>query len=252
MNNDNLEYQPPRPRTSVSADELNAECLRRRYLTLLEKAEVFPSEANWQFIIDNRMEGLGELLLRKYLVSWLMPEDKRSIYHRQAIRLFPEYLKTVDRQYALSVAYSDIESAPDAFVSLVRETSLFDARQLRRMVEERGAVELVIQVLDVFQPEYTASDARAMRALLGALRALPKLGRVEERHGIFSRELRYYCPAGHSNPSGEAFCTREDCRLNIYGLTPEQAKAIDDYEARLEALESLLRRPIPNKEGNYL
>lgn len=243
MSTDDLSYTPPSAYTgTVTADQLNAECLRRRYVGLLEKAEVFPSESNWQFIIENRMEGLGRLLLRKYLVSWLMPEDKRSIFHRQALRLFPEYLEAVSRPYAIEVAYSDIDSAPDAFSSLIRDTGLFDARQLRRMVEERGAVELAISVLDVFQPTYTASDARAMRALLESLRSLPKLGRVEERHGIFSHELRYYCPAGHSNPSGEAFCTHEDCRLNIQGLTPEQVQAIDEFEARIEALESLLRK----------
>ncbi len=243
MDNEDLNYMPPATPASVTADELNAECLRRRYGALLEKAEVFPSEANWQFIIEHRMEGLGYLLLRKYLVSKLMPDDKRSIYHNQAVRFFPEYLKAVRRPYAVEVAYSDIESSPEAFVELVRAAGLFDARQLRRMVEERGAVETAIDLLDVYQPEYTASDARAMRALLGALRSLPKLGRVEERRGIFSHEMRYYCPAGHSNPSGEPFCTHDDCRLNIYGLTPEQAKAIDDYEERLDALESLLRRP---------
>ncbi|MDE6276909.1 MAG: hypothetical protein K2M06_02255 [Muribaculaceae bacterium] len=234
--------RPVSPENMISAERLNAECLRRRYLSLLEKAEVFPSEANWNFIIENRMEGLGHLLLRKYYVSRLMPEDKRSIYHRQAIRLFPEYLKAVPRAYAVDVAYSDIQSDPDGFTELIRQASLFDANSLRVMVEERGAVELAISVLDVFQPEYNSADAVAMRRLLGALRSLPKLGRVEERHGLFSHDIRYYCPAGHSNSSDEAFCTHADCRLNIYGLTPEQAKAIDDFQERLEALESLLRR----------
>ncbi|MDE6310590.1 MAG: hypothetical protein K2L96_02080 [Muribaculaceae bacterium] len=237
------EFDTSRPSgvRTVSAEALNAECLRRKYLTLLEKAEVFPSENNWNFIIENRMTGIGKLLLHKYLVSRLMPEDKRSIYHRQAIRFFPEYLKVVPREYAVEVVYSDIESDPEGFVDLVRQASLFDARKLRELVETRGAVELAISVLDVFQPEYTEADARAMRALLGALRSLPKLGRVEERHGFFGHDIRYYCPAGHSNSTDVEFCTREDCQLNIYGLNPEQAKAIDDFQLRLDALETLLR-----------
>ncbi len=226
---------------SVSAEALKAECLRRKYLTLLEKPEVFPSETNWNFIIDNRMTGIGRLLLRKYIVSRLMPEDNRSIYHRQAIRFFPEYLKAVPREYALDVVYSDYESDPEGFVEIVRQTSLFDARKLLELVESRGAVETAISVLDVFQPEYTVADAKAMRALLIALRSLPKLGRVEERHGLFGHDLRYYCPAGHSNSTDVEFCTREDCRLNIFGLNPEQAKTIDDFQTRLDALEDMLR-----------
>lgn len=235
--------EPVIPRV-ITADDLEAECLRRKYASLLEKPEVFPSEANWEFIIAHRMEGIGTLLLRKYLVSWMMPEEKRSIYHRQALRLFPEYLSAVRRPYAVEVVYSDVESAPDAFLELVRSARLFDSRRLKALIEQQGAVELVIDLLDVFQPEYTDSDARAMRALLGALRSLPKLGRVEEHRGIFSTEMRYYCPAGHSNPCGEAFCRHEDCRLNIFGLTPEQVQAIENFEARTEALESLLRKPL--------
>ena len=38
-------------RYTVSADELKAECLRRKYLVLLDKPDVFPSKANWDFII---------------------------------------------------------------------------------------------------------------------------------------------------------------------------------------------------------
>lgn len=233
------------PEMTVSCEALNAECLRRRYARLLEKPEVFPSEANWKFIIENRMGGIGHLLMRKYLVSWLMPDDKRSVYNTLALRYFPEYLAAVDRSYALRLVYEDIESAPEAFTKLVRELKLFDARELRRMIEERGAVELALTVLDVDQPYYTAGDARAMRALLGVLRSLPKLGRVEERHGLFSHEMRYYCPAGHSNPTGEAFCTHSGCGLNIYGLTREQADAIDIFAEKLDALDSLLRKTTP-------
>lgn len=224
----------------VTADELSAECHRLRYLELLEKAEVFPSEANWEFIISNKMEGIGKLLLRKYLVSWLMPEDKRSIYHTQALRFFPEYIQAVSRPYALEVAYSDIDSAPRAFVALVRNTRLFDAKYLMSLIDDRGAVELVVELIDVYQPDYTREDARNMRLLLNKLLSLPKLGRVEQRHGIFSSDVRYYCPAGHSNPATETFCTHDDCRMNICGLTPEQVKKIDEFETRIKALEGLL------------
>lgn len=229
-----------RSAATVSADELNAECLSRKYAALLEKPEMFPSERNWQFIIDHRMENLGTLLYRKYLVSWLMPEQKRDAIHRYALKYFPEYVSAVSRPYAVKLIYSDFQSAPEAFSEVVRTCMLFDARQLHHMVVQ-GEVELVISLLDVFQPEYTVSDAQAMRTLLGALRALPKLGRIEESRNIFSHEMRYYCPAGHSNSTSIEFCTHDGCGLNIYGLTYDQQQNINDFSDRIDALDSLLR-----------
>ena len=52
----------------ITAAELKTEILRRRYLSLLSKNDVFPSQKNWDYIIASRMQGLGGLLYHKYLV----------------------------------------------------------------------------------------------------------------------------------------------------------------------------------------
>lgn len=224
---------------SVSAEALKAECLRLRYAGLLVKPEVFPSENNWEYIISNRMEGLGQILYRKYLVSVLMPEKDRSIYHTVTLREFPRYIKAVSRDHALETVYGDTTSDRESFVKLVYDCDLFDAGRILA-IARGGDVALAVDLLKAFQPEYTHDDEVAMRRLHAFLTSLPELGRIETRRGLLGLERRYVCPAGHSNRPDGGYCSHEDCRLDIYGLTPEQNESIGEFGTRIDALAGLL------------
>lgn len=225
--------------TSVSAGELEAECLRRRYASLLGKTEVFPSENNWEYIISWKMPGLGPILYRKYLVSVLMPLDQRSIYHTLAIKNFPRYLECIPREHALDTVYSDHTSAPGAFIELVKSCRLFDADRILAIAMS-GATATAISLLDAFQPDYDRTSEAAMRHLYQHLTALPEQGHIETRRSLLGSDTRYICPNGHTNKADSRYCSREDCRLDIHGLTAEENKAIDDFGLRIEALSSLL------------
>lgn len=223
----------------ITADRLQSELLRIRYRELLAKPEVFPSEKNWQYIIGHAMEGIGHELYRKYLVSWLMPEAQRSEFHTIALREFPHYIAAVRRDYALDIVYGDTDSAPDAFASLVNGHQLFCASKIRRLLQD-GNLTAVFGALGAFQPEYTISDLREMRALERQLQNMPALGRIEQRRTMFSTEERYICPNGHSNPSDEVFCRDTSCRQNIYGLTPSEDEAVKAFSAKVATLSALL------------
>lgn len=226
---------------AISAEALRTELLRLRYARLLEQPEVFPSQANWDFIIQNALEGIGEGLYRKFLVSAVLDESERRSPNRIALKEFPRYIKAVPRQYAIEVVYDDTVSAPEATKNLIIECELFDARAVAELIE-RGELGMAVDLLEAFQPEYTRADLADMRALLDRLQHLPEEGEMADGRGLLRRELRYVCPAGHVNAAEAQYCTHAGCGLNIYGLTRPQVQAIDDYSTRVEALASLLGR----------
>ena len=223
----------------ISAEQLRTELLRRRYAELLEQPDVFPSQANWDFIIEHALTGIGEGLYRKFLVSAVLPEAERRSPNRIALKEFPRYLRAVPRDYAVEVVYDDTVSAPEATRELIDQCELFDARAIIGLVD-RGEPGMAADLLVAFQPAYTLDDLAAMRVLLRRLRRLPEEGEMTDGRGLLRRELRYVCPAGHVNAAEAQFCTHSGCGLNIYGLTRAQTEAIDAFEARIDALASLL------------
>lgn len=231
-----------RMRTSVSADDLRAECLKEKYSRQLSRPEVFPDEEKWQYIIDRKMTGIGSGLYRKYLVSWLTDEKDRCDFHQAALRYFPEYIATVDRKYALRVVYDDIDSAPDASIEVIREARLFDAEHLIALLgdSENSRLGFVVSCLCAYQPEYTRADLAAMRNLLAIVRDPDPVGEIRQSKGLLGATTKYICPRGHSNDVSSNYCHVEGCGLNIYGLTEEQDAIIDDFEKRVAALSALL------------
>jgi len=234
-----LEIQDQSVEPRITAEDLRTELLRRRYIELLEQPEVFPSQANWDFIIDHALVGIGEGLYRKFLVSAVLPENERRSPNRIALKEFPRYLRAVPRDYAIEVVYDDTVSAPDATRMLIEDCELFDAASLEGLIV-RGEVGMAVDLLGAFQSEYTHADLEDMRALLSHLRNLPEEGEMADSRGLLRRELRYVCPAGHVNMAEAEYCTHSGCGLNIYGLTRAQMQAIDDFAQRVDALSSLL------------
>lgn len=224
---------------SVSCEQLRVEELRMRYEELLEDPTVYPTVANWQFICDHRLEGLGHLLLAKYVTSLDRDELDREELHQVAIEQFPQYLQAVDRLYALEVVYEYPKAPEDVLVDLIRRCRLFDAARLLDWLDE-GRITAVMAVLDVYQPEYEPEDLEAMRQLSVAIHRLPRTGRVEERRGLFGVGLKYICPNGHVNSPDTEYCTHSGCGLNAIGLTADQMHRLDILDSRIAALTHLM------------
>lgn len=224
---------------SVSSEELKMECLRRKYLELLTQPEVFPSEENWDFIISNHLQGLGARLYRKFVVSYMLEDDQRCDYHNLAIKRFPKYIQSIERDEALDVVYSDTESAPDGFVKLVYDCQLFDCERIGHLVDN-GQPDLAADLLGAYQPEYDGDTIDAMQFLLTKFDHLPSLGTIEVHKGVFKTERRYICPDGHSNPHDVMFCEEEGCGKDIYGLTEAQRKAVEQFSERIGVLRDML------------
>lgn len=226
-------------RFSVSSEELRDECLRRKYCELLSQPETFPSKENWEYIIDKRMKGLGPVLYRKYLVSYLLTENQRCDYHELALTYFPSYLKTVDRNYALTTVYSDIVSSPEATKELIYKCELFDSSHICDILDSAD-ISFAVELLDAYQPQYDGDDIDAMQYLLNKITALPNIGCIELRKGIFSTERVYLCPDGHKNPVDTIYCRHDGCGKDIKGLTEQQHHTVENFAKRLDILREML------------
>lgn len=227
------------PRT-VDAETLRAEELRLRYLEIIDRPDIFPTPANWQYIIAHAMHGLGQALYHKYLVALDREPDDREPLHQAAVEHFPEYLRAMPPEYAAEVVYGDVTTDPEAARQLIRDVRLFDAGRIADLIRH-GNVDFALSVIDVYRESYTPADLEDMEDLAAILDALPEQGRMEQRRSLLgSLSMKYICPRGHVNDGDRRFCTHGGCGLDTRGLTRPQSESIDTFRLRLRALRTLL------------
>ena len=224
---------------TITAQQLNAEFLKRKYAKLLSQNDVYPSRKNWKFIIENNMHELSDLLYRKYLLAVNTPKEARSTYHIDTIEMFPQYLEYIDRRYAIKTLYKDTSTCPNASIDLAIELHLFDIDGILDMLD-RDEVRAAARMLMAMKPTYDANDMNDLYDLLDDFTELPDLGHYEgNRLGLLPGSERYVCPNGHVNRNEEQYCSHPGCGLNIKGLTRTEVECIDTYSERLNILKEL-------------
>lgn len=226
---------------TFSSQDIKTEELRQRYIELLKRSDVYPTKSNWRYISSSRMRGLCSLLYGKYLTALTIGEVDREELHIVAVEEFPRYLVNVDMKEAVEAVYGDVYTDPDAAVELICKCELFDAGRLVDLLSF-GHLRIVMGIIEAYRREYDEVELLAMRRLVEMLDALPELGRIEARQGIFGRQTRYICPDGHSNPADNVYCSH--CGLDIHGLKENDYARIDSLKKRIEALESLVKNDL--------
>lgn len=224
----------------ITAEQLIAAERADKYKRQLERPEVFPSQENWEYIIDARMDIIAPELYRKYLIAWLTPEKQRSDFHYAALSNFGKYITAIDRQAALDAIYEDVTSSPEATLDLIAECRMFDAEHLMQLLDEGIDPAFVAECMDAYQPMYRPEDLTDMQHLLEAMNDLPDQGSVSESRSFFGSGIRYICPNGHSNNRETRFCTQ--CGEDIHGLTERQSNIIAAFERRLATLRRILAK----------
>lgn len=225
-------------RNIITREDLMLAERAEKYKVQLQRPEVFPTEENWQYITENAMSEVAPELYHKYLIAWLTPENDRSDFHQLTLEYFPEYLSVIDRDTALDTVYADVETAPEATLGLIRDCALFSAHDLSLLLDKGVDAGFIALCLKAYQPDYDADDLMDMQALLRKMQRLPEKGQIALPRGIFSRDEKYICPKGHTNPANAEFCS--SCGLDIYGLNKEQAACIQLLASRTKTLGALL------------
>lgn len=229
----------------VNLDELKIEELRQRYLQMIDKPDVFPARANWQFITAHKMQGLCAALFNKYITALTVDDSDRHELHEIAIEQFPVYIAAIDRSEATAVIYPYIDVYPEIVSELIRKANLFDAKAIERLIDAEN-LSLAVYLLDVYQSEYTQSDLVNMRQLASRLSELPERGYITEVKGIFGNKQKYVCPNGHYSNPDSIYCSNQSCRCDKRGLTPEQNEKINIFNNRIKALQALFSKTTPS------
>lgn len=222
----NCNLQPP----TVSFEDLLAAEREETYLHQLTQPDIFPSEKNWEYIIQNRMHSLAPALMHRYILAWMTPQSQRSDFHELVLDKMPEYLLALDRTRALDIVYADIQTSTQATINLIHRAKMFDATKLAMLLHDLKNLSFIINCLSAYQPVYTPSDLNSMQFLDEALSALPQTGHLRRTRNPFSNETRYECSNGHSNPADCEYCNT--CGINIYGLTEHQTDKINNFKRR--------------------
>ena len=232
---------------TITAQQLNAEFLKRKYANLLKNNDVYPSRKNWKFIIENNMYELADLLYQKYLLATNTPDEARSIYHNDTIEMFPQYLEYIDRRHAVETLYKDTSTNPEASIELAISLHLFDIDGILDMLD-RDEVRTAARMLMAMKPTYDANDLDDLYDLLDDFIELPDLGYYDGNRMSLLANERYVCPNGHINNCDDQFCAHPECGQNIKGLTRTEVECIDTYTERLNILRELFTPKSTSKE----
>ena len=81
-----------------------------------------------------------------------------------------------------------------------------------------------------------------MKSLCKFFKNLPEVGsKTEIKNSLFSSGgLKYICSCGRKNEPDIEYCT--ECGKNIYGITKEQQKKIDDFFDLVDTLDELIKK----------
>lgn len=220
----------------ITLEQLLNEEGRLRIADALLQEDAFPSESDWDFIIENRLPGLVSLLYDRYLKACLVSDLDRDERHDLIERRFPEYLAVAPRAEALDAIYSDLFTFTDAAVHLIESARLHSARHLAEVLAD-GDVHLCVRLMKVYQEQYNDADITQMERLLSLINGLPRVPEVTRQRTLLGVSERYVCPAGHSNAPGTRFCVH--CGLDARGLDSDEERIIEDYALRTRALRNL-------------
>ncbi|MDE6301746.1 MAG: hypothetical protein K2M19_08520 [Muribaculaceae bacterium] len=222
---------------TVPASRLKIEEGRLRIADALARSDAYPSESDWDFIIENRLPGLVRPLYERYLAACMVTELDRDRCHELIETRFPEYLEVAPRHEAVEAIYDDLYTYTDAAVHLIREARLHSAAHLANVLTG-GDIHLCVSLMDFYQDEYSEDDVEDMERLLSLIDNLPAVPRVTRHRTLLGVADKYVCPAGHANHPDTEFCVH--CGLDARGLDSDEEDIITAYTLRTRALRNLI------------
>ena len=205
----------------------------------------FTDEDDWNYLSEHPSKEIVSLLLKyryiqlsdelkkklEYIISQLDYDDAVEIVYPFYVDKYNPPAEIVGEAYA-QVDYSK------RFAPIIRNCMLFAPNRLLELLDSN--LEKTLLVLDCEKQFYNNTDLECMLSICNMLDNLPDLGeKAVGKNGMFSKEKELYiCQNGHKNDANEEYCTQ--CGKNIKGLNYEQAKEVEAFKKRTEALKRLL------------
>lgn len=238
-NQTNSQYTTDETSINVSIDELHDEITKRNIVTLLNE-DRFPTQEQWEYLLNNSPEELTPLLLEKHLQIW--NSDSNMLTENQSLlnNNISNYFRTMDADKAIKSLYSSIVDNEVPIVKIITQNKLFSPQQVVELINNNH-ISSAIQCLKTDKEFYSKEDLNQMAVIIDLLDKLPDLGKIDVSKGLLSKgKEKYYCPKGHSNDKEYEFCMNESCGLNIKGLTRFECQIISDFKLKVDSLQYIL------------
>lgn len=227
----------------VSWETVNSMFFKKKILRKLNENTPL-SDDDWSLINKYKASDLLEPLYNYYLKCRVEEnEANRSItkvadeWVLSGIKNFKHYVSSLEYKDAIKCVYRNL----DDFWDIIHNYKLFNAAKILEVANE-GMLNIAISLLCVEKTSYNDSDLSDMKSLCKFFKNLPEVGcKTEIKNSLFSSGgLKYICSCGRKNEPDIKYCT--ECGKNIYGLTKEQQKKIDDFFDLVDTLDELIKK----------
>jgi len=229
------EIKDVKTRNIVSSHDVEVRLMQKRILALLESRK-FPSQDEWDFLLDNPSDVFNEYLISLYerAESVITLEEEETLKKN-----VHTYFGGTESDSAIKSIYNKIRSN-EKLINLLAANNLFSPTEVLSLFKD-GYLNSAIACLSLNKGTYNKdSDIPLMEQIVKYIDEIPDTGEQKViQGGLISKEKeKFICPEGHQNDSDELFCKK--CGKNIRGLTSLQTDIIDEFKNRISAIKELL------------
>lgn len=224
--------------SSISPEELAIQ-IRKLKITESVKKQYPPSQEEWEFLLENPIEALQENLLVIYLR--VFKDYPTPINENQKIlrNYFILYLLMLEEDSVSNILYSKITENPVVVSNLIKESRTFSPSKTLALVNDNDYLNAILTI-DSDKRSYTNNDLSEMYSVSDYLENLPATGKMEMVKNLLgSSKEKFICENNHQNDPSLEFCTNEECKKNIKGLTVSEVKKIEEFKLKVDALSQL-------------
>lgn len=233
---DNLEFD----NSSVSLERLQKE-ITKRLLTIKIKSQEYPTEEEWEYLINNPIKEVAENLLLFYFSSISKIDFEITDQEKLVNKYFINYLLNLESELAVNLLYDHIVGNPKTSLKIIKTVNLFSSKRIKELFET-GEKLLAIKCLNSDKPAYTLQDLEELYELEKLTERLEDTGTIKTVKPTMGKaKEKFICSNGHINDISIPFCEAYGCGINIKGLTKEELDIIEVFRLKTECLASLLK-----------
>jgi hypothetical protein len=128
---------------------------------------------------------------------------------------------------------------PIVVSTLIKESKTFSPSKTLALIKDNDYQNAILTI-DSDKRSYSSNDLEVMYSVIYYIENLPETGKMEMVKNLLgSSKEKFICENNHQNDPSFEFCTNEDCKKNIKGLTFSEIKKIEEFKLKVEALSQL-------------
>lgn len=223
-------------KNSASPEEVENVVSRLKLISKV-KNKIPLLDEDWEFVLENTIQGLLPNLLDDYLLAFKDSQIPITDIQKRLRKFFPLFLKQLDFEIVSKILYDNIHLNVSIIISLLKESESFNPELTLNSIKSKK-IHIGIATTEAHKRFYSSEDLKFMNFIIEYLKDIPKTGTIEIVKGLLGSKEKFICQNNHNNDVNEEFCT--NCGKNIQGLTKNEINIIENFKLRIEGLKILL------------